>query len=55
MLANGAISWKSEKQSITASSMMEAKFVACFEASSHALCCGILSQGLVLLTLLLNL
>ena len=37
MLANGAISWKSEKQSITTSSMMEAEFVACFEASSHAL------------------
>ena len=37
MLENGAISWKSEKQSITASSTMEAEFVACFEASSHAL------------------
>ena len=36
MLANGVISWKSEKQSITASSMMEAEFVAYFEASSHA-------------------
>ena len=37
MLANGAISWKSEKQSITASSTMDAEFVACIEASSHAL------------------
>ncbi|RVW62715.1 Retrovirus-related Pol polyprotein from transposon TNT 1-94 [Vitis vinifera] len=37
MLENGAISWKSEKQSITASSTMKAEFVACFEASSHAL------------------
>ena len=37
MLANWAISWKSEKQSSTASSTMEAEFVACFEASSHAL------------------
>ena len=27
MLANGAISWKSEKQSITVSSTMEAEFV----------------------------
>ena len=36
MLENGEISWKSENQSITASSTMEA-FVACFEASSHAL------------------
>ena len=32
MLENGAISWKSEKQSITTSSTMEAEFVACFEA-----------------------
>ena len=37
ILANGAISWKSEKQSITTSSTMEVEFVACFEASSHAL------------------
>lgn len=37
LLAGGAISWKSVKQSITASSTMEAEFVACFEASSHAL------------------
>ena len=37
MLANEAISWKSEKQSITASSTMEAEFIACVEASSHAL------------------
>ena len=37
MLVNGAISWKSEKQSITDSSTMEAEFVACFKASSHAL------------------
>ncbi|KAL9172095.1 hypothetical protein ABFS82_03G022000 [Erythranthe guttata] len=37
LLAGGAISWKSVKQSIIASSTMEAEFVACFEASSHAL------------------
>ncbi|RVW73044.1 Retrovirus-related Pol polyprotein from transposon TNT 1-94 [Vitis vinifera] len=37
ILANGAILWKSEKQSITTSSTMKAEFVACFEASSHAL------------------
>src|SRR5436190_9412193 len=37
LLAGGAISWKSVKQSITASSTMEAEFVACFEATSHAL------------------
>ena len=37
MLAGGAISWKSVKQSITASSTMEAEFIACFEATNHAL------------------
>ncbi|KAL0286530.1 UNVERIFIED_CONTAM: hypothetical protein Scaly_2791000 [Sesamum calycinum] len=37
LLANGAISWKSTKQTITASSTMEAEFVACYEATSQAL------------------
>ena len=55
MLTNGAISWKSEKQSITASSMMKAEFVACFEASSHASWLGNFVSSLVLSTLLLNL
>ena len=32
-LAGGAISWKSSKQSVTASSMMYAEFVACYDAS----------------------
>ena len=32
-LAGGAISWKSPKQSVTASSTMYAEFVACYEAS----------------------
>ena len=31
-LANGAISWKSSKQSLTAASTMQAEFVACYEA-----------------------
>ncbi|XP_051133284.1 secreted RxLR effector protein 161-like [Andrographis paniculata] len=35
MLAGGAISWRSAKQSITATSTMEAEFVSFFEASSH--------------------
>uniref|UniRef100_A0A803LZ05 Retroviral polymerase SH3-like domain-containing protein n=1 Tax=Chenopodium quinoa TaxID=63459 RepID=A0A803LZ05_CHEQI len=35
--ANGGISWQSKKQSIIASSTMEAEFIACFEASNHAL------------------
>ncbi|XP_042952199.1 secreted RxLR effector protein 161-like [Carya illinoinensis] len=37
LLASGAISWKSMKQTITASSTMEAEFVACFEAIVHGL------------------
>ena len=35
LLAGGAISWKSAKQSIIATSTMEAEFVACFEAMVH--------------------
>ncbi|TYK08641.1 copia-like pol polyprotein [Cucumis melo var. makuwa] len=34
LLAEGAISWKSAKQSIIAASTMEAEFVTCFEATS---------------------
>ena len=37
MLAGWAISWKSAKQTIIASSTMEAEFVACFEATVHGL------------------
>ncbi|XP_042973023.1 secreted RxLR effector protein 161-like [Carya illinoinensis] len=37
LLAGGAISWKSMKQTITASSTMKAEFVACFEATVHGL------------------
>ena len=37
LLARGAISWKSAKQTITASSTMEAEFVACFEVMVHGL------------------
>ena len=33
--AGGAISWKSSKQTVTASSMMYAEFVACYEASDR--------------------
>ncbi|XP_075086124.1 secreted RxLR effector protein 161-like [Nicotiana tabacum] len=36
-LAEGAISWKSAKQSAIATSTMEAEFVTCFEATIHAL------------------
>ena len=37
MLAAGAISWKSSKQTITATSTMEVEFMACFEATVHGL------------------
>jgi hypothetical protein len=36
-LANGVISWKSSKQRITTSSMMYAKFVACYEVLGQAM------------------
>ncbi|KAL5823734.1 hypothetical protein ACOSQ4_021634 [Xanthoceras sorbifolium] len=35
MMASGAVSWRSAKQSLTATSTMEAEFVSCFEATSH--------------------
>jgi hypothetical protein len=35
-LAGGAISWKSSKQTVTASSTMQAEFVACYEATGQA-------------------
>jgi len=35
MLAGGAVSWRSAKKTLTATSTMEAKFVSCFEATSH--------------------
>ena len=37
VLAGGAISWISAKQSIIASSTMEAEFLACFEAINQGL------------------
>ncbi|XP_068647065.1 secreted RxLR effector protein 161-like [Aristolochia californica] len=37
MLGEGAISWKSAKQTLIASSTMAAEFIACFEASNHGI------------------
>ena len=34
-LVGGAISWKSSKQTVTASSTMYAEFVACYEATGR--------------------
>ncbi|XP_034685656.1 secreted RxLR effector protein 161-like [Vitis riparia] len=36
MLAGGAVSWRSAKQTLIATSTMETDCVSCFEASSHA-------------------
>ncbi|RVW92737.1 Copia protein [Vitis vinifera] len=35
ILAGGAISWRSVKQTMTTTSTMEAEFISCFEATSH--------------------
>ena len=37
MMAKGAISWKSVKQTLTTSSTMEVEYVACYEATCHAI------------------
>ena len=37
LLFGGAISWRSTKQKLVASSTMEAKFVACYEATTQTL------------------
>jgi hypothetical protein len=37
LLAGGAISWKSNKQTIVATSTMEAEFSMCYEVITHAL------------------
>ena len=37
MLAEGVISWKSVKQQLIATSTIEAKFIACYEASNQAI------------------
>ncbi|RVW86860.1 Retrovirus-related Pol polyprotein from transposon TNT 1-94 [Vitis vinifera] len=37
MMAGGAVSWKSVKQTLTTSSTMEAEYVTCYEACCHAM------------------
>lgn len=46
LMAGGAISWRSGRQSIIATSIMEAEFVACFEATNHALWLRNFTSGL---------
>ncbi|KAL0456563.1 UNVERIFIED_CONTAM: Retrovirus-related Pol polyprotein from transposon TNT 1-94 [Sesamum latifolium] len=35
VIASGAVSWRSAKQTLVATSTMKAEFVSCFEATSH--------------------
>ena len=37
MMAEGDVSWKSVKQTLTISSTMEAEYVACYEAPCHTI------------------
>ena len=37
MMVEGAVSWKSVKQTLTASSTTEAEYVACYDATCHAI------------------
>ena len=37
MMVEGVVLWKSVKQTLTASSTMEAAYVACYEATCHAI------------------
>ncbi|XP_041002881.1 secreted RxLR effector protein 161-like [Juglans microcarpa x Juglans regia] len=38
LMAGGAISWRSVKQTLTTTSTIEVEFVSCFEATSHGEC-----------------
>nr|KAJ0220159.1 hypothetical protein LSAT_V11C200069570 [Lactuca sativa] len=51
LLAGGAILWKSAKQTLVTSSTMAAEFVACFEASDHAIWLRNLVTGLRIISI----
>ena len=51
LMAGGAVSWKSVKQTLVASSTMEAEFVACYEASNQAIWLRNFVSGLQLVDL----
>ena len=46
LLADGAISWKSSKQKVIASSTMEAEFIGCYTATKQAIWLKNLIMGL---------
>ena len=37
MLADGVVSWRSAKQTLTVTSTMEVEFVSCFKAALHGI------------------
>ncbi|XP_059597110.1 secreted RxLR effector protein 161-like [Vitis vinifera] len=49
LLAGGAISWRSAKQTLVTSSTMEAEFVACYEASNQGIWLRNFVTGLLVL------
>ena len=49
LLTSGAISWKSIKQTLMALSTMVVEFVACYEASNHAIMLKKFVTGLLIL------
>jgi len=52
LMAGGAVSWKSVKQTLVASSTMEAEFVTCYEASNQAIWLWNFVSGLQLVDLI---
>ena len=46
MLAGGTVSWRSAKQTFTTSSTMAAKYVACYEATKHAIWLKVFVTGM---------
>ena len=46
LMASGAVSWRSAKHTLTATSTIEAEFVSCFEATSHGVWLNSFISGL---------
>ena len=51
MFVDGVLSWRSNKQTLTAISTMEAEFVSCFDATSHGVWLKSLMYGLKIIDL----